>query len=176
MHFGKNFKSHPNLDLRNFSIKIFPKYYQEIIYRWSKCLSSPYSLPSSITLRFLWLNTKIQIDNKCLIFFNFVRHCFVSDVKVHCWKFLKEKYLFSQNTKFKSQSNFEKIFENSNLDWRTIYLLLRIATVDTIILLVSTKYSTMFCFYIKCYIGLELCKICYANFAPLNSNTYILQL
>ena len=33
MHFGKNFKFHPNLDLRNFSLKIFPKYYQEIIYR-----------------------------------------------------------------------------------------------------------------------------------------------
>ena len=24
---------HPNLDLRNFSFKIFPKYYQEIVYR-----------------------------------------------------------------------------------------------------------------------------------------------
>ena len=41
MHFGKNFKFHLNLDLSNFSLKIFPKYYQEIIYGWSKYLSSP---------------------------------------------------------------------------------------------------------------------------------------
>ena len=33
MHFGKNFKFHPNLDLRDFSLKIFPKYHQEMIYR-----------------------------------------------------------------------------------------------------------------------------------------------
>ena len=33
MHFGGNFKFHPNLDLRNFSLKIFLKYYQQIIYR-----------------------------------------------------------------------------------------------------------------------------------------------
>ena len=45
MHFGKNFKFHPNLDLRNFSLKISPKYYQEIISRWSKFLSLPTSLP-----------------------------------------------------------------------------------------------------------------------------------
>ena len=32
-----------------------------------------------------------------------------------------------------SQSYFEKIFKNSNLDWKTIYLLPRIATVDTTI-------------------------------------------
>ena len=32
-----------------------------------------------------------------------------------------------------SQSYFEKIFKNSNFDWKTIYLLPRIATVDTTI-------------------------------------------
>ena len=34
--FGKNFKFHPDLDLRNFSLKMFLKSYQEIIYRWSR--------------------------------------------------------------------------------------------------------------------------------------------
>ena len=53
MHFGKNLKFHPNLDLKDFSLKIFPKYYQEIIYRWSKYLSSPPFLPSSIASQFL---------------------------------------------------------------------------------------------------------------------------
>ena len=108
MHSGKNFKFHPNLDLRNFFLKIFPKYYQEIIYRCSKHLSSPPCLPSSIACQFLWLNKDIQIDNKCVIFsnfsnnrINFVGQLFDSDGKLHCWEFLKEKYLLSQNMKFK---------------------------------------------------------------------------
>ena len=105
IHFGKN---HPNLDLRNFPFEIFPKYYQVIIYRWSKYLSSPPSLPSSIASQFLWLNKDIQIDNKCVIFpnfsnkgINFVGKLFDSDGKLHCWEFLKEKYLLSQNMEFK---------------------------------------------------------------------------
>ena len=108
MHFGKNFKFHPNLDLRNFSLKVFPIYYQETIYRWSKYLSSPSSVPSSIASQFLWLNKNIQIDNKYVIFsyfsknaMNFVAQFFDSDGKLHCWEFLKEKYLLSQSMKFK---------------------------------------------------------------------------
>ena len=49
MHFGKNFKFHSNLDLKDFFLKIFPKYYQEIIYKWSEYLSSPPFLPFSLT-------------------------------------------------------------------------------------------------------------------------------
>ena len=108
MHFGENVKFHPNLDLRNFSLNIFPKYYQEIIYRWSKYLSSPPSLPSSMASQFLWLNKDIQIDNNCFIFsnfskngINFVRQLFDCDEKLNCWEFLKEKYLLSQNMKSK---------------------------------------------------------------------------
>ena len=70
MHFGKNFRFHPNLDLRELSLKIFPKYYQEIINRWSNYLSSPPSLLLSIVSQFLWLNKDIQIDKKCVIFPN----------------------------------------------------------------------------------------------------------
>ena len=102
MHFGKNFKFQPNLDLRNFYLKIFPKYYQEIIYRCSKYLSSPPSLPSPIASQLLWLNKDIQIDTKCVIFsnfskngINFVGQLFDSDGKLHCWEFLKE---FQLNT------------------------------------------------------------------------------
>ena len=104
MHFGKNFKFHPNLSLKEFPLKIFPKYYQEIIYRWSKYLSLPPFLSSSIAFQFLWHS----IDNKCVIFpnflkngINFVGQLFDSDGKLHCWEFLKEKYLLSQNMKFK---------------------------------------------------------------------------
>ena len=100
MHFGKNFKFRLYLDLRNLFLKIFLKYYQEIIYSWSKYLSSLPSLPSSIASQFLWSNKDIQIDNKCVIFsnfskygINFVGRLFDSDGKLHCWEFLKEKYL-----------------------------------------------------------------------------------
>ena len=102
MHFGKNFKFHSNLDLRDFSLKIFPKYYKEIIYTWNKYRSSPPSLSSSIASQFLWLNKAIQIDNKCVILsnnshngINFVEQFFDSDEILHCWEFLKEKYLLS---------------------------------------------------------------------------------
>ena len=80
---------------------------KERIYRWSKYLFSPPSLPSSIASQFLWLNKDIQIDNKCVIFSNFsenginlVGHLFDSDVKLHCREFLKERFLLSQNMKF----------------------------------------------------------------------------
>ena len=96
MHFGKNFKFHPNLDLRNFSLKIFPKYYQEKIYRWSKYLSSSPSLTWSTASQFLWLNKDIQIDNvsSFLIFQkmeltlsdNFLIVMGNSLIGTHCWK------------------------------------------------------------------------------------------
>ena len=49
MHFGKNFKFHSNLDLRKYYQR--NKYYQEIIYRLVKYLSSPPYLPSSSHLQ-----------------------------------------------------------------------------------------------------------------------------
>ena len=108
IHFGKILKFHSNLDLRNFSLTIFPKYYQEIIYRWSKYLSSPPSLPTSIALNFYGLTKTFNWTKKSVIFsnfpknrINFVGKLFDSDRKLHYWEFLKEKYLLSQNVKFK---------------------------------------------------------------------------
>lgn len=70
MLFGKSFKFHTNLDLRNFPLKIFLKYHQEVIYRWSKYPPSLPSFPSLIASQFLWLDKQIQIDNKFVIFSN----------------------------------------------------------------------------------------------------------
>ena len=121
IHFGKNFEFHPNLDLRNFSLKIFSKYYQEKNYRWCKYLSSPSSLPSSIASQFPWLNKDIQIDNKCVIFssfpndeINFIGELFYSDGKLHCWEFLKEKYLLSQNMKL----NWFQLIQVLTREWK----------------------------------------------------------
>ena len=68
MYSGINVKFHPNLNLREFSLMIFPKYYQEIIHRWSKYLSSPTSLLSSIASPIIWLNKDTKIGNKCVLF------------------------------------------------------------------------------------------------------------
>ena len=241
MHFGKNFKFHQNLDLRDFTLKIFPKYYQEIIYRWSKYLSSSPYFPSSIASQFLWLNKDIKIDNKCVIFsnfskngINFVGQLFDSDEKLHCSEFLKEKYLLSQNMKFKwfqlihalprvwkesvsmhdgrlenlfiqdhhlikknqmicltklnsnelykiqiiikykkptSQSYFEKIFKNSNLDWKTIYLLPRIATVDTTIRVFQYKLFNNVLFLNKVLYRFRISQDSLCSFRSLKEET-----
>ena len=101
----KKIKFHPNFDLRNFcnTENDFAWYYQEIIHRWSKYLSSLLFPPSSTACQFLWLNKDIRIDNKYVIFFNCSKNGIIldSDGKLHCWEFLKETYLWSKNMKFK---------------------------------------------------------------------------
>ena len=59
-----------------------------------------------------------------------------------------------------SESYFEIFLENSNLDWKTIYLLPHIAQVDATIPVLSANYL-LFCFKIKCFLNLEFCKIRY---------------
>ena len=79
-----------------------------MIYIWNKYLSPPPSLPSSVASQFLRLNKDIQIGNKRVIFsdfskngINFVGELFNINGKLRCWEFLQEKYLLSQNMKFK---------------------------------------------------------------------------
>ena len=146
IHFGKNFEFHPNLDLKNFSLKIFSKYYQEKNYRWSKYLSSPPSLPSSIASQFLCLNKDIQIDNKCVIFssfsndeINFIGELFYSDGKLHCWEFLKEKYLLSQNTKLNWFQLIQSYRGNGKKLFQYMMAILKIFSFKTIISSRKTK-------------------------------------
>ena len=145
MHFGKNFKFHPNFDLRNFYLKIFTKYYQELIYRCSKYLSSPPSVPLSKACPFLRLNKDIQIENECVIFSNFsksgtnfVAQLFDSDGKLHCWEFLKEKYLSSQNMKLK-WFKYTPYRENGKKLFQCMIEVLKIFSFDTIIPSRKTK-------------------------------------
>ena len=65
----KNLKFHSNLDLRKSCLRKFPKYYQEMLHKWGKSLSSSPYLPSTIISQFNWFNKKIEID-KMQIFFS----------------------------------------------------------------------------------------------------------
>ena len=69
----KNFKFHSNLDLRKSRLRKFPKYYQKMLYKWGKFLSSSPCLPSAIISQLLWFNKKIQIDKTHVFFLKFVR-------------------------------------------------------------------------------------------------------
>ena len=66
--FGENFKFHSNVDFTKCSLNNFPRFYKEILTRWSKYLSFPVSLPSTITSQFLWFDKYIKVDGKCIYF------------------------------------------------------------------------------------------------------------
>ena len=167
---------------------------------------------------------------------NFAGQLFDSDGKLHSWEFLKEKYLLSQNMKFKwfqlihalprkwkeaismhdgnlenlliqdhhlikknqilcltklnsnelykihimikhkkptLQSQFGKIFENSSVDWKTIYLLPRIATVDTTIRVFQYRLLNNVLFLNKMLYRFVMLLL---KSRRTNSNAYILQL
>ena len=52
----KNFKFHSDLDLKKSRLRNFPKYYQELLYKWGKFLSFSPNLPSAIISQFIWFN------------------------------------------------------------------------------------------------------------------------
>ena len=63
-----------------------------------------------------------------------------------------------------SQSYFEKIIENSNLDWKTTYLLPRIATRDTTIHVFQYKLLNNVLFLIKMLYRLGISQDSFAPF------------
>ena len=112
MGFGKNFKFHPDVDFRDFSLKIFPKilsrnqYYQFIDGVNTYLHHLLFHHQQSINFYGLIKTFKQTINvSSSLIFqrngINFIGKMFESDAKVHCWEFLKVKYLLSQNMNFK---------------------------------------------------------------------------
>ena len=67
----KNFKFHSNLDLRKSRLRKIPKYYQEMLYKWEKLLSSSPNLLSAIISQFIWFNEKIKIYKMHVFFSGF---------------------------------------------------------------------------------------------------------
>ena len=71
-----------------------------------------------------------------------------------------------------SQSYFEKIFKNSNLDWKTIYLLPCIATADTTICVFQFKLlnNALFLTKILYWFGISQDSLC--SFCSLEEDKY----
>ena len=70
-HLGKDAVFYSNLSMKQNVVKKFPKFYQEILTRWGKYLSSPPNvLPAVVASQFIWYNEYIKIDN------NTIYNCF----------------------------------------------------------------------------------------------------
>ena len=96
-YLGKNFKFHSNLEISHSILCKFPKFYKEIFIRWGKHLSSPATLPSTISSQFVWYNKHIQTDNKSIYLYNFsnmnlnfVGQLINTDGKLKPWEGVKQ--------------------------------------------------------------------------------------
>ena len=58
-YLGKSFKFHFNLEVSYSILCKFPKFHKEIFIRWSKHLSSPATLSSTVECQFIWYNKHI---------------------------------------------------------------------------------------------------------------------
>ena len=67
-HLGKNVVFHSNLSIKQKAVKKSPKFYQEILTRWGKYLSSPQKVLSAIASQFIWYNEYIKIDNSAIYY------------------------------------------------------------------------------------------------------------
>ena len=74
-HLGKNFVFHSNLCIKQKIVKKFPKFYQEMLKRCGKYLSSPPKDLSAVVFQFIWYNEYIKIDN------NTMHYCFLFSKK-----------------------------------------------------------------------------------------------
>ena len=79
----------------------------EIFIRWSKHLSSPTTLPSTVACQFIWFNKHIQTDNKSIYLYNFlnrnlnfVGQLFDTDGKLKSWDCVKHQIFLKNNKQF----------------------------------------------------------------------------
>ena len=106
-HLGKNFVFHSNLSIKQNVVKKFPKFYQEILTRWGKYLSSPPNVLSAVASQFIWYNEYIKIDNNTIYncYFsqknlNHIGDLFENNGKIRSWEHLRAKLGLDDNKKF----------------------------------------------------------------------------
>ena len=103
----KNFKFYSNLEVSNSILCKFPKFYKEILIRWSKHLSSPATLPPTVACQFVCHNKHTQIGNKSIYLYNpsnrnlnFIGQLFDTDGKLKSWECVKHQFLLKNNMLF----------------------------------------------------------------------------
>jgi len=106
-YIGKNLKFHSNMCFDTLSLHMFPKYYKEMFIRWTKFLSSPVTLPSTVVSQCIWFNKDIQVDGKSIYYPSFARknldflgQFLDENGKIISWDTLKHKYNLLENRKF----------------------------------------------------------------------------
>ena len=67
-YLGRHCKFHSNLEISHSVLHNFPKFYQELFFRWSKYLFSPATLLSTVACQFIWFSKHIKIGNKSICF------------------------------------------------------------------------------------------------------------
>ena len=106
-HLGKNFKFHSDLEVSRSFLCKFPKFYEEILIRWGKYLSSPATLPSTVACQFIWYKKHVQVGNKSIYLYNFLNRnlnfigqLFDTDEKLKSWDCVKHQFLLKNNMQF----------------------------------------------------------------------------
>ena len=88
-------------------MKKFPKFYQKILRRWGKYLSSSPKVLSAVACQFIWYNEYIKICNNtiCYCYFakknlNHVSGLFENNGKMKSWEDLRAKLGLDENKIF----------------------------------------------------------------------------
>ena len=105
-HLGKSFVFHFNLSIRQKIEKNCPKFYQEILKRWVKYLTSSPKVLSAVTSQLIWYNEYIKIDNNTISYFfsqknlNHIGDLFENNSKMRSWENSRAKLGLDDNKTF----------------------------------------------------------------------------
>ena len=106
-HLGKNFVCHSNLSIKQKIVKKFSKFYQEILKRSVKYLSSPSKVLSAVASQFIWYNQYIKTNNNTTYYYflslknlNHIDDLFENDCKMRSGEDLRAKLGLDDNKKF----------------------------------------------------------------------------
>ena len=104
----KKIKFHSNVDITKCSLNSFLRFYKEILTCWSKYLSFPVSLPSTIISQFLWFNKNLKEDGKCIYF----RDCSKKGLN-----FVGQLFDFEGKLKNRTIKNEHDLLESKSFQW-----------------------------------------------------------
>ena len=103
-HLRINVLFYSNLSIKQKIAKKFPKFYQQILARWGKFLSSPPKVLSAVASQFIWYNEYIKIGNSKIYYryfcqknLNHIGDLFEKNSKTSSWEDLMAKLGLDDN-------------------------------------------------------------------------------